>query len=446
MAREFRAVFAPYLWFQLNFEPTAPSDAMNPAAIHAVLAFWRTRWRARQLRTKDDVLRLRTAQVRRFLRGPVAAAPFYGGSYARLDDLPVVDKAIVLSNFSGFNVKGVTYDAVRRTLDAGEERLDGLIVGQSTGTSGNRGVFVISEAERFTWLGVILAKTMPDAFAVRRKVALALPGFNRLYAAAAEAGRTSLRFFDLTLGVDAWSDELRAFAPDAIVAPPKVLRLLAERRTIAPSLVFSGAEVLDPIDREVIEAGFGVRVREIYMATEGLFGVGCAHGVLHLAEDVVAFEFEPVGDGLVTPLVTDFTRTTQIMARYRMNDLLRLSDEPCACGSPLQRVASVEGRRDDVFLLPGVHAQVMVTPDLMRNAVVDADRRIRDFRIVQTGADRVELTLADDLPVEAARAASRSLAAALTKAGARGVQIALASGLAPPFDRKLRRVRREWRP
>ena len=50
----------------------------------------------------------------------------------------------------------------------------------------------------------------------------------------------------------------------------------------------SGAEVLDPIDRTVIEAATSaVRVREIYMATEGLFGASCRHGTLHLAEDAV---------------------------------------------------------------------------------------------------------------------------------------------------------------
>jgi putative adenylate-forming enzyme len=277
-------------------------------------------------------------------------------------------------------------------------------------------------------------------------VALALPGFSRLYASAAETGRLALRFFDLGLGVDAWRDALVAFAPDTIVAPPKVLRALAETTALRPVNVFSGAEVLDPLDRDIVEARFGARVREIYMATEGLFGVACPHGTLHLAEDVAAFEFEPVGD-LVSPLVTDFTRATQVMARYRMNDLLRLSSAPCACGSPLQCVARVEGRQDDVFQLRGRNGGlVMVTPDVVRNAVVDADRRILDFRVVQVAADRVELALPSDLPSECAQAAAASLQAALSKAGIGNIAIDLRSGVVAPFDRKLRRVRRDWRP
>lgn len=421
---------------------------MNLAIVHAISAFWRTRRLARRLKTRADVARWQALRLRRFLARTIIRVPLYRDLDAtRLEDLPIIDKAFVLANFDELNARRVTYKAVRAALDAKQDRVDGLIVGQSTGTSGNRGVFVISEAERFTWLGVMLAKALPDILFAHHKVALALPGFNPLYASANETGRLALRFFDLTQGVDAWREALIAFAPDTLVAPPKVLRVLAETTNLRLANVFSGAEVLDPLDREIIEARFTSPVREIYMATEGLFGVGCRHGVLHLAEDAVAFEFGPAEGGLVSPLVTDFTRSTQIMARYRMNDLLRLSDEPCACGSPLQRVAQVVGRQDDVFLLTGAGGWlVLVTPDVMRNAVVDADRRINDFRIVQTGPNRIELALAADLPNDAARNAAAALKAAVEKIVARDVEIGLGTGVSVPYDRKLRRVRREWRP
>jgi len=424
---------------------------VNFALAHAAIAFWRTQRLARRLRTRRDVEHWRAARLERFLRRAAPRVDFYAGLDARrLDELPIVDKAIVTANFARLNTKGVTLEAARAALDGGQERVQDLIVGQSTGTSGNRGVFVISEAERFTWLGVMLAKTLPDFPFVRHKVALALPGYSQLYASAAETGRLAIRFFDLALGVDGWRDALTAYAPDTLVAPPKVLRALAERGGLAPQHVFSGAEVLDPLDRQVIEAGFGARVREIYMATEGLFGVACPHGVLHLAEDAVAFEFErpPGPSDLVAPLVTDFTRSTQIMARYRMNDLLRLRADPCACGSPLQAVAAIEGRQDDVFHLRGTGegGLVLVTPDVVRNAVVDADRRILDFRVVQTGADEIELCLAADLATDAASAAAASLASALRRAGVADADIRLKFGLDMPLDRKLRRVRRAWTP
>ena len=420
---------------------------MSLALHHAALAFWRTRRLAHRLRTRADVIAWQDRQLERFLSTAIGKVPFYAERrVARLDELPIIDKATLLANFDRLNTKGITRDQVRAALDRKEQHVGGVGVGQSTGTSGNRGLFVISEAERFKWLGVMLAKTLPDFPWARHRVALATPGHSHLYASAHAIGRLTVRFFDLSLGMDHWRDALCAYAPDTLIAPPKVLRALAEAGSLHPTHVFSGAEVLDPLDRAVIESAFAVRVREIYMATEGLFGVACAEGVLHLAEDVVAFEWAPVGGapGLASPIITDFTRRTQIMARYRMNDLLRLSETGCRCGSPLQAVAAVEGRQDDVFHLcrRSGAGLVLVTPDVVRNAVVDADRRIQDFRVVQTGAGAIDLALDSDLPLEAASAASASLRSALAAAGAAEIEITLKRGWESPMDRKLRRVRR----
>ncbi|MBA4342785.1 MAG: hypothetical protein C0423_11625 [Methylibium sp.] len=212
--------------------------------------------------------------------------------------------------------------------------------------------------------------------------------------------------------------------------------------------IFSGAEVLDPLDREVIEAASGTLVREIYMATEGLFGVACPHGTLHLAEDVVHFEWQPAAEGseLLTPLVTDFTRQAQAMIRYRMNDLLALQAGACPCGSPLQPVRSIEGRRDDVFWLQSELRWKLVTPDVVRNAIVDASPAIRDFRAVQTGPCHIEVALPLDLPVELDGVVTRALLSRLAPFAVEAVQINVVRGIELHTDRKLRRVRRDWTP
>ena len=196
--------------------------------------------------------------------------------------------------------------------------------------------------------------------------------------------------------------------------------------------------MLDALDRAEIESRFGVIVREIYMATEGLFGVACPHGTVHLCEDCVAFEWEPVVD-LSSPLITDFTRRTQIMIRYRMNDLLRLSSSPCPCGSSLQAVTEIVGRCDDALVFSG---PITVTPDIIRNAIVGSARTITDFRVIQSGRGAVSLTLpphlAADLP--AAQAALETL---FVRLGAAATVHAVTAPLAPPQGGKLRRVIRE---
>lgn len=419
-----------------------------PDLLTAARAFARVRWLARRLRSRADVERYQAARLHDLLQS-LARLPFYQGTaITRLADLPVLDKQVLLANFPRLNRAGLTVEAVRAALASGGDRVGDSVVGQSTGTSGNRGYYVISNAERFVWLGTILAKTLPDALWRRHRVALALPGLSTLYRSATSGSRIQLGFFDLARGVDAWAAELLAFAPDTIVAPPKVLRYLAERGMLRAQTLFSGAEVLDPLDRAAIEGATGRVVREIYMATEGLFGVACPHGTLHLAEDAVHFEWEAVAPGspLVIPLVTDFTRRAQAMARYRMNDLMELSHTRCTCGSPLQAVARIEGRRDDCFLLAapeGGHR--MVTPDVLRNAVVDADRRVLDFRIVQTGPALLRVSLDAALAPEVDAAVSASLQRLLAQQGL-AADVRIERGLQLDTTSKLRRVRRDWNP
>lgn len=410
----------------------------------ALAAWGRTRRLARKLRTRADIEAWQKGQLARLLREVLPRLPFYRNNEASgLEGLPVVDKRTLMSRFQDFNVPGITADEGWAALTSGGRRGE-FHVGASTGTSGNRGLYVISEAERWRWLGTMIAKTMTRLR--RARIALILPLDTSLYAAA-RGGLLKLKFFDLKQGLAACGEGVAALDPDTLIAPPKVLRWLSQHGGPLRRVrhVFSAAEVLDPRDREIIEARFDVTVREIYMATEGLLGVACEHGTLHLCEDCVKFEYEhPVpGSDLVTPIITDFSRQTQAMVRYRMNDLLRLQPAPCPCGSPLQAVAQVEGRMDDLLHLPGVGGMVTVTPDVMRNAIVGADRRIDDFRLVQTAADRLELSLASAPAAEAAKA---GLERALGAIGARATIEVIIAPVLEVSARKLRRVERRWQP
>ncbi|WP_019954984.1 hypothetical protein [Yoonia vestfoldensis] len=374
--------------------------------------------------------------LRRWLDNDLPRVAAFGAAPRNLDDLPVMDKAQLMANFARYNCAGISVDQVRTALGA-DCKVGPFTVGASTGTTGNRGYFVISDLERYRWLGALLAKAMAGLLWRPQRVAIILPQDTRLYSSARSVPFLELRFFPLSQGVDKWRRALAAYAPTVIVAPPKVLRHLVEDGPrLAPRRVFSAAETLDPIDRAVIEHGFGLTLGQIYMATEGLLGVTCAHGHLHLAEDSVAFEYEPVGDGLVSPLITSFRRQEQILARYRMNDLLRLSDQPCPCQSPLQRVAEVVGRMDDCFRF----GAVLVTPDVLRNAVVQADARITDFRVIQQTDGAVTLVLPHATPPDAIGTAQSALQGALARLGAQTAITVTHDNLALDVSRKLRRV------
>jgi phenylacetate-coenzyme A ligase PaaK-like adenylate-forming protein len=125
-----------------------------------------------------------------------------------------------------------------------------------------------------------------------------------------------------------------------------------------------------------------------------------------------------------------------------MNDLLELSGSPCPCGSPYQAVDRIHGRIDDVFEFDTPQGRVTVTPDVLRNAVVDSDARIRDYRILQKKDGQVTIELDEALPDEVHAAVRSAVEQALARLGAVPV-VATVRGVTPRFDRKLRRVERE---
>ena len=343
---------------------------------------------------------------------------------ARLSDLPLTDRAGVMADFAARNSLGLTAEAATAIALGSAPLPAGHHIGLSTGTtSGRRMPYVISEAERFVWLGTILAKTLGAAALRRPRVAVALPQGSALYDAARQGLALPLCFVPLHQGFAAAHARLRDFGPDVLVAPPRLLHWLALQGTpLAPARIFAAAEMLDPPDRAAIAAGFpGARLGEIYMATEGLLAVSCRHGRLHLTEDCLHVDLDPAGDGTAEVVITDFTRRAQVMARYRTGDLVRVTS--CTCGSPLRAVV-VAGRATDRI---GGHA-----PDRLRDAVLSAGAP--DFRLVQQGDADPVLTLPPDTPSAPPRAALESLLQRPVRVECRPLDL--------PQGAKLRRVMR----
>src|SRR5699024_2207014 len=90
---------------------------------------------------------------------------------------------------------------------------------------------------------------------------------------------------------------------------------------------------------------------------EGFLGCTCQHGTLHLNEDIVHIEKEWLDDNRFIPIITDFTRQTQPIVRYRLDDILIQRKDPCPCGSHFTAIKYIEGRCDDVLILPGKNGQ-----------------------------------------------------------------------------------------
>ena len=125
----------------------------------------------------------------------------------------------------------------------------------------------------------------------------------------------------------------------------------ASRPRHTPQKIISVAEVLEPQVKTRIEQRFGTPVHQIYQCTEGFLAHTCAHGNLHLNEDMVYIEKDWIDreSGRFAPIITDFNRKSQPVIRYRLDDVLISDDAPCPCGSAFARISAIEGRCDDIL-------------------------------------------------------------------------------------------------
>ena len=399
------------------------------------------------------------AHLRRLLpRSAYTRQRLAGRPLSEWSQLPPMSKPEMLANFEALNTVGVSKEAAfALALEAERTRdfsatLGGIAVGLSSGTSGTRGLFLASAAERDQWAGAALAKVLPGALAERQRVAFFLRANSQLYRT---VGSRWLRFeyFDLLKPLAEHIPRLNALQPTVLIGPPSLLRLLAEAQAggqlrIAPRKVVSVAEVLDPLDAAYIEKGFRQPVHQVYQCAEGFLGSTCRLGTLHLHEDLVVIQREWLDRAArkFVPIVTDFHRVSQPIIRYRLDDILTERREPCACGSLLTALETIEGRCDDLFYLPGLAGGwVAVFPDFVRRALLGASPELVGYTARQLAPDRVEVALA--IPAASRPAVEAAAAQALGELWGR-VQAKppqldfVAGGLLELNGRKFKRVER----
>lgn len=364
-----------------------------------VLAILWHYWRSKRLRFshRDKLLAYQQRQWRRFERQVLTHSPYFKPYCGQpLAEWPLMDKAVLMRDFDRINTAGLSLDKVWQTAMAAEHSrdfsssLDGYDVGLSSGTSAQRGVFVVSQAERAQWAGVILAKLLPNGLRHPERVALILRANNNLYEGVGRSRRLQFRFFDLMQAFAPMCDELVRYQPSIVVAPAQVLCALAKAvqagaLAIRPQRVISAAEVLSVADRQLLQSVFA-EVHEVYQATEGFLAATCAHGRLHLNEEYVLFEEEWLDEHRFVPIVTDFTRQTQPMVRYRLDDVLQIDPRPCPCGSATRVLAAVEGRLGDVLRLPGREGKAVVLfADALNRVFAQTLPPNADYQLTQTG-------------------------------------------------------------
>ena len=200
--------------------------------------------------------------------------------------------------------------------------------------------------------------------------------------------------------VDEQISKIERLKPDVLDGYASSLLLLARRveerevKTIRPRFLISGADLIDPSSRRYVEEVFGVPFYDQYGCAEfERLAWQCEERRgYHIDADSVVMEFvdedgERVAPGETGEIVcTSLFNYAMPFIRYAVGDLGKASEDACACGRTFPLMKLVEGRKDEVVVLPDGRALssfAFIAGMYQLSFYKDIDR----FRVVQKRLD-----------------------------------------------------------
>ena len=413
---------------------------MNPAALVRLLAT-RTAHGARLAWTADELDAYRHRALGVLRAHAYARSPFYrrfhrGLERAPLNELPVLNKSLLMERFDEVVVdRRVRMAHVERYLEgalATDRFLGRYRVAATGGTTGRRGIFLAGPSE---WNAILASYSRAYAWAglpvgLSHSLRMAIVSSTAPTHQSSIVGATVRNPLVPTLRLNAADPlavtvaALNHFRPQALIGYASILGELAAeqhagRLRIDPRAVFSASEVLTPEIREAASAAWRSDPFNVYAATETA-GIAseCQQHHLHLFADLVIIESvdednRPVPNGRTGTklLVTVLFSRSQPLIRYELTDRVQLGIQPATDLGPFTTVvAAIEGRSEDVLVLPGADgAEVRVHPNLF-HAVLEPMNA--PWQVIRE-SDAIRVLVAGSVPVaDLERDLIRRLAAA----------------------------------
>jgi putative adenylate-forming enzyme len=315
----------------------------------------------------------------------------------------LIDKSIMMENLEDLLTVRIDVNKAKSLADDAEKSRDfspkigPYSIGYSSGTSGSRGMHFVSEKEQAGWAGFMLARGLDGSIFSKHRIGLILRANSNTFESVG-SNRIKFKFYDLMKPLEEIHESILQDKLDILIGPPSVLRYLSDVKSpLKVRKLVSAAEVLDEIDRTHIEAHFGQIVHQFYSSTEGEIAATCELGTLHLNEEIMVIQKQWVDQekGWYHPIISDFKRRTQPIIRYRLNDILVASKQPCKCGDVRESIDSIMGRQDDIFLLKKNDGEgfEQVIPDFIRRAVMQMHPEITAYCAIQKSPEEIEIQL-----------------------------------------------------
>jgi len=377
------------------------------------ILFYFLQTKCRRFSSREQLNKWQEKQVKRHLHWVCEHSPFYKDYKNKaLNEFPIMNKKIMMENFNQLNTaqldKAELFELALKAEDTRQFEasiINNITVGLSTGTSGQRGLFLASKKERSIWAGTIFAKLLPS-FKQKHRIALLLRADSPLYQTA-NKGRIQFHYADITQPAKQWIASLISFNPTIIIGSAQAIHLCAQHHQgLTPNTIISAAEVLTDEDSAFISQAFNQPVKQVYQCTEGFLACSDTNNVMRWNEDTVYIEHHWLNEEKThfSPIITDFRRRTQPIIRYLLDDIIEVGNEE----GLYESIKSISGRCGDRLHLTYENKTVSVLPDLIYRTVSYISEQLIDYKITQVAANSIEIET-DQFAVEIKEALSKLL-------------------------------------
>ena len=361
--------------------------------------------------SRNRIEKYQKRRIKKTVKYAIDNSAFFNIRFKGLDvnnfsSFPTTNKKEMMDNLTDYNTVGLTKDEIlnfclkiEKTRDFAK-RLNGLNIGMSSGTSGNKGVEVVTKREESYMKAALFARFH---FPENKKINLAF--ILRVSAPAFSLNKWGhkLSYVSQLNTIEEIVKQLHEINPNVLSAPPSMLRVIAKeidskRLDIKPERVISYAEILYPDVKEYLKKVFNCTIHEIYKCTEGPIAISCKHGNLHINEDLVYIETLNL-DGTQTPIgrpcqklvITDLHKRAQPIIRYEINDIITISQKKCPCGSNFRVIEKIQGRSEDIFWAKNMKTKKwqFIIPEYISRAVISSSENIEEYQVIQESPEEI---------------------------------------------------------